>query len=139
MTIAVLPAAETAPNAPKKKRQLSEETKMCHATENAVKDLFTVQDLEVQLQINVRWNQESEEWKATTVLLMRCPSANQGDSENGLQSPQLMAIGHTCYDGPGISQVKSQHNICDHKASSDSQFTMEFMIGYNLVSDSNLS
>ena len=67
------------------------------------------------------------------------PSANQGDSENGLQSPQLMAIGHTCYDGPGILQVKSQCNICDHKASSDLQFTMQFMIGYNLVSDSNLS
>ena len=66
-------------------------------------------------------------------------SANQGDSENGLQSPQLMAIGHTCYDGLGISQVKLQCNICDHKASSDLQFTMEFTIGYNLVSDSNLS
>ena len=71
MTIAVLPATETAPDAPKKKRQLSEETKMRHATENAAKDLFAVQDLEVQIQIDVRWNQESEEWKATAVLLMR--------------------------------------------------------------------
>ena len=67
------------------------------------------------------------------------PSENQGDSENGLQSPQLMVIGHTRYDGPGISQVKSLRNICDHEASSDLQFTMEFTIGYNLVSDSNLS
>jgi len=66
-------------------------------------------------------------------------SANQGDSENGLQSPQLMAIGHTRYDGTAISQVKSQRNICDHEASSDSQFTMELTIGYNLVSYSNLS
>ena len=69
-------------------------------------------------------------------------SANQGDSENGLQSPQspqLMAIGHTRYDGKGISQVKSQRNICDHEASSDSQFTMEFTISYNLVSYPNLS
>ena len=71
--------------------------------------------------------------------LQEAASANQGDSENGLQSPQLMAIGHTCYDGPGILQVKSQYNICDHEASSDSQFTIEFTIGYNLVSDSNLS
>jgi hypothetical protein len=39
ITVAVLPAAETSANAPKKKRQLSEETKMRHATENAAKDL----------------------------------------------------------------------------------------------------
>jgi len=52
-TIAVLPAAETAPDAPKKKRQLSEETKMRHATKNAAKDLLAVQDLEVWLQIDV--------------------------------------------------------------------------------------
>ena len=71
--------------------------------------------------------------------LFQTPSANQGDSENGLQSPQLMAIGHTRYDGAGISQVKSQRNICDHEASSDSQFTMEFTIGYNFVPYSNLS
>lgn len=44
---------------------------MRHATENAAKDLLAVQDLEVRLQIDVRWDRESEEWKATTVLLTR--------------------------------------------------------------------
>jgi len=44
---------------------------MRHATENVAKDLLAVQDLEVQLQIDVRWDRESEEWKATAVLLTR--------------------------------------------------------------------
>jgi len=54
-TVAVSPVAEPALNAPKPKRQFSQETKMRHATENAAKELLAVQDL--------------EEWKATSVLL----------------------------------------------------------------------
>ena len=68
-TVAVSPVAEPALNAPKPKRQFSQETKMRHATENAAKELLAVQDLEVRLEVGVRWNKESEEWKATSVLL----------------------------------------------------------------------
>jgi len=53
-------------------------------------------------------------------------SANQGDYGNGLKLPQLIANGNTRHHSTTISWVKSQRDICDHEASSDSQFTIAF-------------
>ena len=51
-------------------------------------------------------------------------SANQGDYGNGLEVPQLIVIDNTHHHSTTISRVKSQCYICDHEASSDSQFTI---------------
>ncbi|KAF8811520.1 hypothetical protein BYT27DRAFT_7011232, partial [Phlegmacium glaucopus] len=43
-----------------------------HVAEIAAKDLEYVQNLEVRLEVQVRWVKTSEDWKRTVVLVGRC-------------------------------------------------------------------
>jgi len=64
-----LTATATPVATPKPKRQLSVETKLRQAVENASKDLLSVQNLELRLEVATRWQKGSHEWETTAVLL----------------------------------------------------------------------
>ncbi|KAG6862606.1 hypothetical protein C0991_011258 [Blastosporella zonata] len=57
--------------APGKKRRYSPETRLRHARELVQRDLASVQEMELELNVVQRWTPDCEAWKAASILVAR--------------------------------------------------------------------